>query len=99
MCGIFGSVGLAWGVGGLDGAAASLRHRGPDDQGLWCSPGGQVLLGHARLSIIDLSPSGHQPMSSHDGRYHLIFNGEIYNYLELRQELGDYPFRTRSDAE
>jgi asparagine synthase (glutamine-hydrolysing) len=56
-------------------------------------------LGHTRLSIIDLSTSARQPMSSWDGRYWISFNGEIYNYLELRSELADYPFRTRSDTE
>ena len=56
-------------------------------------------LGHARLSIIDLSAAGHQPMPDESGRYHIVFNGEIYNYKELRAELAGYPFRTQSDTE
>ena len=64
-----------------------LRHRGPDDHGVCdCNHGGPIL-GHARLSILDLSSHGHQPMRSNDGRYAITFNGEIYNYLELRAEL------------
>ncbi len=78
---------------------APLRHRGPDDQGVWndsvCG------LAHARLSIIDLTPSGHQPMGSADGRVWLSFNGEIYNFHELRAELQakGYSFRSQSDTE
>src|SRR5438034_1260977 len=62
-----------------------LRHRGPDAGA--CYTHGPVALGHRRLSILDLSAAGTQPMASHDGRYVLVFNGEIYNYLELREEL------------
>ena len=62
-----------------------LIHRGPDDEGVWCE--GQVGLGHRRLSIIDLSISGAQPMTSHCNRYVLVYNGEIYNHLELRRIL------------
>src|SRR5215813_14175469 len=64
---------------------AVLRHRGPDDRGVWTD--GLCGLGHARLSIIDLSPSGRQPMADGAGRVHVAFNGEIYNFLELRGEL------------
>ena len=64
-----------------------LAHRGPDDAGLWRREDGRVLLGHRRLSILDLSPAGHQPMLSVSERYAMVFNGEIYNYLELRTEL------------
>lgn len=77
----------------------TLRHRGPDDQG-WYS-GKHIALGHTRLSIIDLSALGHQPMVSATGRYAITYNGEIYNYVELRQELKDagYRFRSHSDTE
>jgi asparagine synthase (glutamine-hydrolysing) len=80
--------------------AATLAHRGPDDCGDYVDPAG-VALGFRRLSIVDLSPAGHQPMRSADGRYVLIFNGEIYNYRELRQPLIDagVVFRGASDTE
>ena len=68
-------------------ALKSLRHRGPDDSGVWVDKKLSIALGHTRLSIHDLSSSGSQPMVSPSKRYILVFNGEIYNYLELRQEL------------
>lgn len=77
----------------------SQHHRGPDDQGIYLDPRGGAALGHNRLSIIDLSPAGHQPMASAGGRYFIVFNGEIYNYLELRRELDGYPFRSQTDTE
>lgn len=90
-------------------AQAALHHRGPDDRGLesFSIPQGndlppyELTLGHTRLSIIDLSPGGHQPMHSGDGRFTIVFNGEIYNYRELRQELKalGYSFHTDSDTE
>lgn len=64
-----------------------ISHRGPDDSGLWQDSEAGVHLGHRRLSIVDLSPSGHQPMASHNGRYILVFNGEIYNHEALRSEV------------
>ncbi len=78
---------------------ATLRHRGPDDEGVWTD--GRAGLAHARLSIIDLSPAGHQPMASADGAAWISYNGEIYNFAEIRQELEalGYPFRSRSDTE
>jgi len=66
-----------------------MRHRGPDDSGEWVDQRYGVAFGHRRLAVIDLSPCGHQPMVSHCGRYILIFNGEIYNYRDLRARLGD----------
>lgn len=79
----------------------SLRHRGPDDEGVWWSSDGRVALAHRRLAIIDLSPNGRQPMSDGTGRLHIVFNGEIYNYLDLRAELRrrGHEFRTASDTE
>ena len=62
-----------------------IRHRGPNDQGTWIGSG--VALGHARLSVIDLSAAGHQPMSNENGDLKIVFNGEIYNFIELRSEL------------
>ena len=67
--------------------AMAIAHRGPDDAGTWTSGTGNVALGHRRLSIVDLSPAGHQPMTSATGRYVVAFNGEIYNHQELRAQL------------
>src|SRR5215813_14490990 len=92
MCGVVGFLT----PDGLDSFAASatlarmtnaLRHRGPDDSGEWLDAAAGIALGHRRLSIIDLSPLGHQPMVSADGRYVISYNGEIYNFVELRREL------------
>jgi asparagine synthase (glutamine-hydrolysing) len=78
-----------------------MRHRGPDDAGEWWSSDGRVGLAHRRLSIIDLSPSGHQPMTDSSGQYVIVLNGEIYNFQELRHELETkgYYFRSTSDTE
>jgi asparagine synthase (glutamine-hydrolysing) len=75
-----------------------MKHRGPDDEGVFID--NAIGLGFVRLSILDLSPAGHQPMKSHDGRYIIIFNGEVYNYIEIRDELkNDFHFRTGTDTE
>jgi asparagine synthase (glutamine-hydrolysing) len=81
--------------------ADALRHRGPDDAGVWVDPAAGVALGHRRLSILDLSPAGHQPMASHNGRYWIAYNGEVYNHLELRRDLAaqGVTFRGTSDTE
>src|SRR5712692_3714258 len=89
MCGIAGFVGGRVDVS-ADSArrmAAALRHRGPDDEGVWCDVATGVGLGHARLSILDVSSAGHQPMQSASGQYVITFNGEIYNHLGLRAAL------------
>jgi asparagine synthase (glutamine-hydrolysing) len=67
--------------------AKTLRHRGPDDEGVWADAAAGIALAHRRLSILDLSPQGHQLMHSHCGRYVIAFNGEIYNFAELREDL------------
>lgn len=79
----------------------TLLHRGPDDEGMWVDAGAGLALGFRRLSIIDLTPEGHQPMTSKCGRYVLIFNGEIYNFKELRSEIEDagHSFCGHSDTE
>ena len=107
MCGILGFFDTA---GKFHGAAAkaagaamarSIAHRGPDDEGLWQDPDVPLLFGHRRLSILDLSPLGHQPMASQSGRYVITFNGEIYNFQALQKDLQELgvSFRGRSDTE
>jgi asparagine synthase (glutamine-hydrolysing) len=76
---------------------APLHHRGPDDEGTWWDASAGIAVGHKRLSILDLSPAGHQPMSSAGGRYVVVFNGEIYNHLDLRARL-DPPFGRSEDG-
>lgn len=103
MCGINGILELA--PAGRDprpivkAQTRRLVHRGPDDEGFYDD--GPIHFGFRRLSILDLSPAGHQPMSTEDGSHTIIFNGEIYNYRELADELRDlgYTFRSRSDTE
>lgn len=100
MCGIAGYFRSDEGPSlDLEAMINAQSHRGPDDWGTFVSD--WVGLGHRRLSIIDLSPLGHQPMTSLDGRLKLVFNGEIYNYLELREELTSlgHSFRTGTDTE
>jgi len=103
MCGILGQARLR-GAGDRQALALGLEciaHRGPDDVGMWWSPDCRVALGHRRLAIIDLSPGGHQPMLDGSGATAIVFNGEIYNYMDLRDELRakGHAFRTASDTE
>ena len=100
MCGIACYLGTDKNEGLKFGSKADalLQHRGPDDSGLYNDD--HITLLHRRLSILDLSPLGHQPMPSSCGRYVIIFNGEIYNHLDLRKKyLGDHPFKGHSDTE
>ena len=107
MCGIAGFLSTAAGPGDQADAVLrrmtdALRHRGPDDEGQWRDETAGVALGHRRLSIVDLSPQGHQPMFSADGRFVIVFNGEIYNFLEIRAQLeadGGRGWRGTSDTE
>lgn len=95
MCGICG---MTWHDEALvEKMAAQLAHRGPDQQGVYCADG--ISLAHRRLSIIDLSEKGRQPMSNEDGTLWLVFNGEIYNFQELRQNLEQKGHRFVSDAD
>ncbi|MBE3066497.1 MAG: asparagine synthase (glutamine-hydrolyzing) [Chloroflexi bacterium] len=107
MCGITGFVDfsgssraeeLTWIAGSMTNA---ISHRGPDDHGAWVDAEAGVALGFRRLAILDLSPTGHQPMVSDNGEYVIVFNGEIYNFVELRDELAalGYIFRGHSDTE
>ncbi len=105
MCGIAG----LWSEGGTEAQLLGitkrmtdrLRTRGPDDSGGWCDPEAGLALGHRRLSILDLSPLGHQPMTSADGRWVVSYNGEIYNYRDVSSELaaGGARFRSTCDTE
>ena len=88
MCGIAG----IWSSGRpsqplIRAMTRAMPHRGPDDEGLWTDAEAGIALGHRRLAIVDLSPAGHQPMLSHDGRFVITLNGEIYNHAEIRREL------------
>src|SRR5438105_4767090 len=100
MCGIVGAVGRVPGPL-LAEMRDAMSHRGPDDKGLWTSADGRVSLAHRRLAIIDLSPGGHQPMADATGQLHITFNGEIYNYRDVRKDLEQrgHRFRTASDTE
>lgn len=105
MCGIAGLVDLTASTSSEDllaaasRMAAQLRHRGPDDSGHWSDPRCGVGLGFRRLSVVDLSRAGHQPMASAGGRYVVVFNGEIYNHQELRKHLPAQSWRGHSDTE
>jgi asparagine synthase (glutamine-hydrolysing) len=103
VCGIYG-------IASFDAEVSSdalmrqrdlLKHRGPDDAGMWQSSDGCVSFGHRRLAVIDLSPAGHQPMVIEEGRYAIVFNGEIYNFRDLKFELeqNGYRFQSGSDTE
>src|SRR5947207_2526413 len=95
MCGILGTINRPFDESVLD----LLQHRGPDDSAITREPIGDhlVTLGHRRLSIVDLSPAGRQPMSTSCGKYSLVFNGEIYNHPELRDN--GIQYRGHSDTE
>jgi asparagine synthase (glutamine-hydrolysing) len=101
MCGIAGIINLSGekvNPSEIEIMLDKIKHRGPDDEGTFFKD--NAGFGHVRLSIIDLSAAGHQPMFSTDERFMIIFNGEIYNYLELRKELESlYPFKSKTDTE
>ncbi len=105
MCGIAGILNPGMRQEWLSATAArmasALAHRGPDGDGVWVDPAAGIALGHRRLSIIDLTPAGAQPMQSASGRYVISYNGEVYNFSELRDELrtGGSEIRGGSDTE
>jgi asparagine synthase (glutamine-hydrolysing) len=105
MCGIAGTLAfddaLTVDESTVSRMTATLRHRGPDDAGTYVRPDERVALGHRRLSIIDLSSAGHQPMSNEDGTVWITYNGEVYNHGELRSELErrGHRFRSATDTE
>ncbi len=105
MCGFVAIIGARcaslYGTGRPEFALDRMAHRGPDDRGMWWNESRNVHLGHRRLSIIDLSRAGHQPMSSEDGRLHLVYNGEVYNFPELRAKLeqSGHHFVSATDSE
>jgi asparagine synthase (glutamine-hydrolysing) len=100
MCGIAGIVGSGAEKTGfrLQSMLESIDHRGPDDSGVFIQ--NEIAIGHKRLSILDQSKAGHNPFFSNDSKYVIVYNGEVYNYLELRKELKDkYSFKTNTDTE
>ena len=100
MCGINGIFGLSDTMRSKELIVkmnCALAHRGPDDEGVFTDH--HIALGHRRLSIIDLSSAGHQPMSISDGRYTIVYNGELYNYRSIRTQIGDHTFTTNTDTE
>ncbi|HEY9362663.1 MAG TPA: asparagine synthetase B, partial [Chitinophagaceae bacterium] len=103
MCGIAGIISSQGNINVTDirPMTDAIQHRGPDGEGIFINNDGNVGLGHRRLSIIDLSNAGAQPMASKDNRYNIIFNGEIYNYIELKeiQLKKGYQFSSHSDTE
>ncbi len=105
MCGIAGLIQASLRRGEhqevVSAMTEALKHRGPDDRGVWCDPTAGVSFGHRRLSVIDLSEAGRQPMISASGRYVMSYNGEVYNFQELREQLINYghTFRGTSDTE
>jgi len=100
MCGILGYSGF-FEASNLNAGLRCIAHRGPDDSGVFVDVTSGIGLGHVRLSILDLSPLGHQPMLGAEGTVVLVFNGEIYNYRELRADLEakGVRFRGQSDTE
>src|ERR1700723_1566815 len=107
MCGICGVLSLSDSFDSSERTVGAMcdvmAHRGPDDRGVrsWPTSRGGIALGHRRLSIIDTSPAGHNPMSNEDGSLWITFNGEIYNHLELRRELEarGHRYRSHTDTE
>ncbi|MEB3222880.1 MAG: asparagine synthase (glutamine-hydrolyzing), partial [Candidatus Sericytochromatia bacterium] len=101
MCGIVGVLGRHAGAEQVAAMAAHIAHRGPDGAGTWIDPEAGVALGHRRLAILDLTPGGAQPMASASGRLVIAFNGEIYNFQALREQLAGlgHAFRSTSDTE
>lgn len=111
MCGIAGQYNFGGPVDGeigehdracVERMCTTIAHRGPDDSGVWLSSDRRVVLGHRRLSIVDVSAAGHQPMTNEDGSVVITFNGEIYNHAELRRALrldDRHEFRSRTDTE
>jgi asparagine synthase (glutamine-hydrolysing) len=103
MCGIAGVYAPEGRLDGdiVDPMLASMAHRGPDDRGTQVLSGGELVFGHLRLSILDLSPLGHQPMGTADGKTWIVYNGEVYNFREIRSDLQalGWVFRSESDTE
>ena len=99
MCGIVGILGVNSEF--IEKASSAIKHRGPDDSGVFLDSKSKIGLGHRRLSILDISSFGHQPMISSDQKVVIVFNGEIYNFRELRSQLEEknYTFQGHSDTE
>ena len=99
MCGVAGFVSKSFNKNDLIKMTDALSHRGPDASGYFFDFKKGVGLGHRRLSIIDLSEDANQPMTSHCGRYKMVYNGEVYNYKEIAKKLNELKWKTSSDSE
>lgn len=104
MCGINGFINLSGQSipdprGLIEKMNSKMELRGPDDSGIWSDPNNQLFLGHQRLSILDISSAGHQPMSTYNASHTIVFNGEIYNFAELKKSLPEKQFKSNSDTE
>ena len=99
MCGISGFVSKELNRTNLINMTNALKHRGPDATGYFYDKEKSIGLGHCRLSILDLSKAGNQPMESHCGRYIMAYNGEVYNYNEIAKEIKDIEWKSSSDSE
>ena len=97
ICGIYGLSNTTESTSLVRKMNDSIAHRGPDDDGFYVDE--KVALGHRRLAIIDLSPAGHQPMQDTSKELEIIYNGEIYNFLEVKPLLKEYDFKTKTDTE
>ncbi len=98
MCGIAGIIGPESEIQTVQRMIEVQKHRGPDGRGAW-GKSGEIALGHCRLKIIDLSDDGRQPMSTEDGRYTIVYNGEVYNFKDLKREMPGIKFRSETDTE
>ena len=99
MCGIAGFINKKRTKDDLKNMAKSINHRGPNEEGFYFNSDKNIGLAHKRLSILDLSKNANQPMKSHCGRYLMVYNGEVYNFKQIAEKLGQINWKTSSDSE